>query len=244
MAGRYLTLDEAAKYLHLDTGYLLRLLKQGEVPCQEGGGRVGFDRDELDAWASQRILRMTERTLKDYHRESSRVTRCRDGDFALIGGLFAPDRTVVGLPSRTKASVLRDLVAIAGHAGLLYAPADLIDSLEAREAACSTGLDGGVALVHPRKQDPYIAAESFIVLARTATAIPFGAPDGENTDLFFLVCCLDDRLHLHTLARLCTMLGTTDFLTRMRQAADGPALYAAVIDTEQIVLERLGHGRA
>ena len=244
MAGSYLTLDEAAKYLHLDTGYLLRLLKQGEVPCQEGGGRVGFDRDELDAWASQRILRMTERSLKDYHRESSRVTRCRDGDFALIGGLFAPDRTVVGLPSRTKASILRDLVGIAGQAGLLYAPADLIDSLEAREAACSTGLDGGVALVHPRKQDPYIAAESFIVLARTATPIPFGAPDGENTDLFFLVCCLDDRLHLHTLARLCTMLGTTDFMPRMRQAADGAALYATVIETEQLVLERLSHSRA
>jgi hypothetical protein len=40
------------------------------------------------------------------------------------------------------------------------------------------------------------------------------------------------------------MLGTTDFLPRMRQAADGAALYATVIETEQLVLERLSHSRA
>ncbi len=243
MAGKHLTLDEAAKYLHLDTGYLARLVKQREVPFTESGGRFGFDRDELDAWASQRILRMTDRHLKDYHHGSSMGTRCGDGDYALIATLFDPGRTVVDLPSRTKASVLRDLVGVAEAAGLLYAPADLINSLEAREAACSTGLAGGVALVHPRNHDPYLAAESFVVLARTATPLPFGAPDGQNTDIFFLVCCLDDRLHLHTLARLCTMLGTTDCLPCLRQAKDRFELYAAVTDAEQLVLDRLGRIR-
>jgi len=241
MAGKHLTLEEAAKHLHLDADYLARLVKQREVPHTQSGERVGFLRDDLDAWASQRILRMNERNLKDYHHGSSQGTRHANGDYAMIGSLFAPERTVVGLDARTKASVLRGLVGVAESAGLLYAPADLIRSLEEREAACSTGLAGGVALVHPRNHDPYLAPESFVVLARACAPIPFGAPDGENTDIFFLVCCLEDRLHLHTLARLCTMIGTTDLLARLRQAADSAALYEAVTETEQLVLQRLSH---
>ncbi len=243
MAGKHVTLEEAAKYLHLDIGYLSRLVKQHEVPFTQNGERFFFDQAELDAWASQRILRMNERNLKDYHHNSSHGTRCRDGEYALIGSLFTPELTVTGLAARTKASVLRALVAIAEEAGLLYAPADLIRSLEEREDACSTGLAGGVALVHPRHHDPYLTPESFIVLARTEAPIPFGAPDGENTDIFFLVCCLDDRLHLHTLARLCTMIGTTDLLPRLREAPDREALFQVVTDSEQLVLTRLSHAR-
>ena len=239
MADRHLTLEEAAKYLHLQPEDLARMVKQQEIPFVQNVKRVTFDTDVLDMWASQRILQMSERHLGDYHRGSSLNTRCQAGDFALVSSRFAPTNMVIDLPSRTKASVIRDLVTIAEKAELLYAPADLVRSLVEREAACSTGIAGGVALVHPRHHDPYLAPDSFCVLARTANPIPFGAPDGENTDVFFLICCLDERLHLHILARLCTMLNTTDLLARIRAAEDGPALFTALDETEQIVLSRL-----
>lgn len=243
MANRYLTLEEAAHYLHVPPEKLAHMVKQQEIPFVQNAKRVAFDTDALDAWASQRILQMSERHLGDYHRGSSLDTRYRAGEFALVSSLFAPTHMVIDLPSRTKASVIRDLVAIAEKAELLYAPADLVRSLIEREAICSTGMAGGVALVHPRHHDPYLAPDSFCVLARTATPIPFGAPDGENTDVFFMICCLDERLHLHILARLCTMLNTTDLLTRIHAAEDAVALFAALDETEQAVLGRLQRER-
>jgi mannitol/fructose-specific phosphotransferase system IIA component (Ntr-type) len=101
------------------------------------------------------------------------------------------------MTSKTKASVLRDLVALAEKTGQLNDPKTLVDSLEAREELCSTAMPGGFALPHLRTQEPYLFETSFLVVGRPIQPIHFGAPDGEPTQLFFLICCQDDRLHLH-----------------------------------------------
>ena len=108
--------------------------------------------------------------------------------------------------------------------------------LEAREALCSTGLPGGLALLHSRFPDPYVFDSPFIVLGRTVQEIPFGAPDGGATDLFFLLGCPDDRLHLHTLARLCLMAQKTDVLARLRSAPDAATMHQSILEAEQAVL--------
>jgi mannitol/fructose-specific phosphotransferase system IIA component (Ntr-type) len=82
---------------------------------------------------------------------------------------------------------------------------------------------------------------SFIVLGRTIQPIPFGAPDGRATDLFFLVGCPDDRLHLHTLARICLMAQKTDLLDALRQAADADAMFESLVASEKTVLEGVRH---
>ena len=73
--------------------------------------------------------------------------------------------------------------------------------------------DQGVAFLHARYHDPNICGDSFAVLGRTAGPIFAGAADGGTTDLFFLLCCQDDALHLHVLARLCAMSHSTPLLT-------------------------------
>ncbi|NLL83588.1 MAG: PTS transporter subunit EIIA [Lentisphaerae bacterium] len=239
MAERHLSIEDAARYLHIHVDEVKRLVKQMEIPFEQHGDRVSFDAEALDTWASQKILGMGQRPLKEYHRESAFGTRYREGGFALVSELFTPKLIMPDMRSRTKAAVLRDLVAIAEQAGLLYAPADLVRSLVEREAICSTGLAGGVALVHPRRQDPYLAPDSFIVLGRTESPIPFGAPDGKNTDLFFLICCLDDRLHLHTLARLCAMLSTTELMAQIRTTDNVDEIFTAIKNSETEVVAKL-----
>ena len=44
------------------------------MPCTLRGGRMLFQREEIDAWASQRILGFTERNLNEYHQKSTRGT--------------------------------------------------------------------------------------------------------------------------------------------------------------------------
>jgi PTS system nitrogen regulatory IIA component len=53
---------------------------------------------------------------------------------------------------------------------------------------------------------------------RTASPLPFGAPQGGLTDIFFLVCCRDDRTHLRVLARLTRLLLRPEFLGELRAA--------------------------
>jgi mannitol/fructose-specific phosphotransferase system IIA component (Ntr-type) len=77
---------------------------------------------------------------------------------------------------------------------------------------------------------------SFLVVARTLQEIHFGAPDGRPTDLFFLVCCQEDRLHLHTLARICVMVMKTDLLTQLRMAEDAAQMHTVLLEAEVAAL--------
>ena len=105
--------------------------------------------------------------------------------------------------------------------GFVYDTEGLFKELVAREAAASTAIGEGVALLHPRFHDPYMFEESFIAYGRSARPIFFGAPDGEGTRHFFLVCSADHEMHLHILARLAILAHGTDLLERL-DAATAP----------------------
>ena len=66
-----------------------------------------------------------------------------------------------------------------------------------------------------------------------ANPVPFGAPDGQQTDLFFLLGCHEDRLHLHTLARLCMICQKTDVLHTLREAQTAEDAWQALVDAEK-----------
>jgi PTS system nitrogen regulatory IIA component len=236
MPYRTFDLAEAADYLHLTCGDVEQLMKTTGIPYERRGGRVVFLRGELDAWASQRILGLPPKRLVDYHQKSTRGTRAVFGRDALIPELLEPGFIDAALTSRTKKSVIRDLVAFAEKTGRVLDPAGLLASVEAREELCSTGLPGGFALLHCRNHQSFRFENSFIVLGRTVQAIHFGSPDGRPTWLFFLICCQDERIHLHALARLCLLAQKTDVVARLFSAPDAAAMYTALVSAEQAVL--------
>jgi mannitol/fructose-specific phosphotransferase system IIA component (Ntr-type) len=90
--------------------------------------------------------------------------------------------------------------------------------------------------LHARELKAYRFDGSFIVLGRTIQDIPFGASDGRPTRLFFLVCCQDERIHLHTLARLCLIVQKTDAITQLWEAPDAASAYEMVAAAEQDAL--------
>ena len=67
----------------------------------------------------------------------------------------------------------------------------------------------------------------------TATGIPFGGERGGLTDVFFLICSVEDRGHLRTLARLARVIGTPGFLEDLRRAPDAPAAHRLIRETEK-----------
>jgi len=236
MAHRTFNTEELAEYLHLSASDVERLLRESDIPKEERGGRLIFRRSEIDAWASQRILGMPDRRLDAYHEKSMRGTQEIFAHNALIPELLRPAYINLELGSKTRASAIRDMVALAETTGLVFDSRELLASVEARETLCSTALPGGLALLHARNYDAYRFERSFIVLGRTIQRIPFSAPDGGATRLFFLICCQDDRIHLHTLARLCLIAMKTDVLNQLFEAPDATAAYDALVAAEQAVL--------
>jgi len=236
MAHRTFNTEELAEYLHLSASDVERLLRESDIPKEERGGRLIFRRSEIDAWASQRILGMPDRRLDAYHEKSMRGTQEIFAYNALIPELLRPAYINLELGSKTRASAIRDMVALAETTGQVFDSRELLASVEARETLCSTALPGGLALLHARNYDAYRFERSFIVLGRTIQRIPFSAPDGGATRLFFLICCQDDRIHLHTLARLCLIAMKTDVLNQLFEAPDATAAYDALVAAEQAVL--------
>ncbi len=239
MPYRALSLDQVAEYLHLSKQEVEELVRTREIPFDRQGERVVFRKKVVDAWASQRILGFTARKLTAYHRKSSAKAHDLSKKHALIPELLRQSCIAPALTSKTRASIIRDMVDLASGTGLVVDPADLVTSLEERERLCSTALAGGIALLHPKSHEPYMFDDSFVAVGRTVQPVPFGAPDGTTTDLFFLVCCQDDRIHLHVLARLCMMCHYSSLLLELREAADADAMYAAMVRNEGEVIQQL-----
>jgi len=236
MPFQLLNLEGVAHYLHLTPADVEQRVKNREIPFEKRGDRVVFRKNEIDAWASQRILGLPGERLADYHQKSTRHARKILTQEALLPEMLRSGAVASAMTSKTRSSVLHDLVALAEKTGNLSDPKILLASLEAREELCSTAVPGGFALPHPRFHEPYLFEQSFIVVGRPVQEIHFGAPDGQPTHLFFLLCCQDDRLHLHTLARLCLVAQKTKVLDQLRDAPDAQTMRNVLMAAEQEIL--------
>ena len=232
-----LNLAEAAAYLHLDPTDVRALATHGEIPCERRGDDLLFRRGELKNWSSQRILGLRGKHLHDYHSRGVLHPHDLSDHAAILTDLSNPAHLEPHLTARTRASVFRQVVDLAEKTGLLYDPVDLRDELRAREELCSTGIEGGAAILHPRFHDPYMVEDSFVCIGRTQSPVPFGSPDGKRTDIFFLACCQDDRIHLHTLARISLVCHATELLARLRAAESDDDMHAAVRECEAALLK-------
>ena len=236
MSFQILNLEAVAEYLNFTPAEVEQRVKDRVIPFEKRGDRLIFRKGEIDEWASQRILGFSTERLAAYHEKSSRRARKILAHEAILPEILAAGTIEPSLKSRTKPAVLHDLVTLADQTGKLNDPKLLRSSLAAREDLCSTGMPGGFAVPHLRVQEPYLFEPSFLVMGRLVRPIYFGAPDDEPTDLFFLLCCQDDRLHLHTLARLCMVAVKTDALAQLRNAPDASVMRDILLAAEQEVL--------
>jgi PTS system nitrogen regulatory IIA component len=235
-----LSLPETANYLHLTVEDVERLVRDRAIPFEKHGPRVMFTRGEIDAWASQRLLGHARDDLADYHRKTSAKMHDLSKNSAILAELLRPSGIQPALTSRTKSSIIRDMVAMADATGLLNDKEVLLNSIIERERLCSTALSGGLAILHPQHHEAYLSEDSFVVLGRTVQPIPFGSPDGRTTDVFFLVCCQDDRIHLHVLARICMLCYHTPMLLELRDLDDASEIHDLIVRHEIELVRGMG----
>ncbi|QPL05173.1 MULTISPECIES: PTS fructose transporter subunit IIABC [Actinomyces] len=135
-----------------------------------------------------------------------------------------------------KAEVIGYLAEVVAAAGRADTTEGLAADALAREATAPTGIPGGIAIPHCRSE--HVLAPS-LGFARLAAPVDFGAADGQDADLVFMIAAPAgaDDMHLQLLAKLARGLMRSDFTDALRGAASAEEV--ARIVTEQVQPELL-----
>ncbi len=228
------TINQIAPILKYDTRTLQRMAERGEIPARKVGGEWRFTRSELLTWLETRVNSTSEQELLDLENTIERLAANRDVENIPISELLLPEAIRVPLTSRTGRGIIHEMVEVAAGTNLLWDPAGMEEAVLEREAMCPTAMENGVALLHPRHPMIDILGDPFIAFGRAPAGVPF-ASNGMWTDVFFLICSINDTQHLRTLARLSRILTTPDFLTQLREKDDADAVLKLFRETEAVL---------
>jgi nitrogen PTS system EIIA component len=227
MASDVFDLESLAAYLHLDPAVVSKMAERGKLPGRKVGGQWRFAHAEIHHWLEERIGVWDDAELA---RLEGALERVAPSEFSLAE-LLPVEAVAVPLQARTKASVISAMCELAAGTGWLWDPEAMAESVRQREDLYPTALETGVALLHPRRPQAGILAQPLLALGITGQGIPFASGRG-MTDVFFLLCSVEDRGHLQTLARLSRLIGTPGVMQSLREAADPVTARNVLIEAE------------
>lgn len=233
MGNETMGLTELATYLRRDVRDVSKWASRGYLPGQKVSGEWRFHRAEINQWIETQLPGYTDEELLAFEQGGNHKHK----EEPLLSVLLSEATTAVPLPAGTRTSVLRELVTLAEQSWQVYDPEAILNAIRTREDMGSTALESGVAIPHPRRPLANALGESLVAYGRTGTSIPFGAPSGVGTDVFFLVCCRDDRTHLRVLARLSRLLLRPNFLDKLRAAETAAETYHLIEEAERELIE-------
>ena len=233
MAEEDFDIESLAAYLHLAPAQVGKLAERGKLPARRVAGDWRFSRAEVHLWLEQQIGLSAEEELLRVENVLQASAEQAGAEPASIVAQLPPEAIEIPLAARTRNSVIHSMVELAARTGWLWDPAKMAEAVGTREEMHPTALESGVALLHPRRPMPSILGQAFLALGRTERGIPFGGSRGVLTDVFFLICSVDDRGHLQTLARLSRVIAAPGFLEQLREAPDVRATRAVVEQFEQ-----------
>ena len=230
-------LRQAAEHVHLEMNELKHAAQRGEIEALEHGGDWWFEHRALDEWAQRNLLASNRKSLLRQHASMMDESRKSNKADWRVTDLFRLSGICLSMPGKAKAGMIRDMSDLANKTGLVYDCDGLFKELMAREESASTAVGQGAAFMHPRFHDPYLFEESFIAYGRSERPVFFGAPNGEGTRHFFLVCSTDHVQHLQILARLAVMAHATEFISILDEATSSEEALGIIKAAEEGLLK-------
>jgi len=213
-----LTIHELAVYLHLDEATVNKLVASGKIPALQLERQWRFKKAQIDQWIEDQLVGDDENFVD-----------VPDGMKLPLEDLVPDQAIVTNLRANTALGVIEELAARAYTNGWLADKPWFVGAVVERESLSSTAMEGGVAFLHTRAKDKGKIARPFIVVGRSWSGIPFGAPDGNPTYLFFLLGLKYDRLHLPILGRLARALRNPATIAKLRSLSSPDQVRALLL---------------
>lgn len=224
-----------AAFLHMTPDQVTRMVERGKLPGRRIQGEWRFSEAEIHHYMEQRIGDSNEDQLGHVEELLFR-NKLLSEPVGRIIDLCPLEAIGVPLNARTRGSVIRSMADLAANTGLLWDAPAMAEAVRQREELHPTALDCGVALLHPRRPQTSILAQSVIAVGICPAPIPF-SDQGHLTDVFFLLCSYDDRAHLKILARLSRLISVNDMLPQLRAAGSAAEVRAVLADAEDTIEE-------
>lgn len=209
---------DVARLLNQTEKQVNRLAEHGELEGRKIQGKWYFSKADLVLWFEKNLGESDNADCLDSMEEfAEKHVPQEEGEDVTVGGLLTRESIMLPFPAKTKDSVIRELTAKGVELGKIWDPDRMIEALRRREEMMTTAMECGVALLHPRRPMPDNISDSFIILGVALRGLPFGGGYNNLTDIFFLVCALDDKTHLRLLAELGRLLSRPGFLDTLRE---------------------------
>ena len=209
------------------------MVSRGRLPGRRVSGQWRFSEAEIHHWLEDQI------GASDDSEELDRVQRVVDRmtdetHNRTIHDLCTHDTIEVPLQARTRGSVIRKMSELAARSGLMWDAPAMAEAVQSREQMHPTALDCGVAMLHPRRPQTSILADTVIALGVSQAPIPF-SDEGHMVDVFFLICSYDDSSHLRTLARISRLISIESFLDRLRSSESASDAWHCLQEAESLM---------
>jgi len=207
-----MTLAEVATYLKLSEKTLLKMVKNGEIPCAKIANQWRFSRAMVDDWLRGKMDVVPKNDL-------SRLIE-KEFDYMPLSRLIDSDSIIMELQSTDRTGILEELAEVAFRNKLIIDKDTLMRKLNEREDLISTAIGNGVAIPHLRKPSAAIISEPKIVIGVSSRGVDFKSPDGKPTKLFFLILSDSEVVHLRILSRLAAILRNKEHLESINAFTD------------------------
>lgn len=224
-----LDIPKLAEYLHLRPEQVAKMAVRGKIPGRKVSGEWRFSEHEIHHWLEERIGLSDQDQLEDIEPMIEGVAG--ESGEETLSQLCSIRTTAVPLKARTRGSVIRAMCGLASESGFLWDAAAMAEAVAQREKLHPTALDCGVALLHPRRPQTSILADSVVALGICQTGLPF-SDSGQLTDVFFLICSYNDSAHLRILANLSRLVAQPTFLANLRSAQTPAEAWQVIADAE------------
>ena len=227
-----LTIREVAKYLKMNERSIYKLAHQGLIPTVKIASQWRFRKNLIDAWLESQM-------------SSAVIASALDGNSENIpiSSLLKREGINTNLIGRRKDEVLEELANLMVQAHSIKDPDIFLREIVNRERLCTTAIQRGVAVPHPRRNGNLFTQKPAVVFGCSREGVDFGSLDGEPTHLFFMLCAPQDHLHLKIMARINKLLVNGDVREELI-AATSPQEVIDIIKRREAIKEESEQSQA
>lgn len=145
-----------------------------------------------------------------------------------IKDLLKAEGIKLGATATSKENAIDQLVDLQDASGNISDKSKYKEAILAREAESTTAMGDGIAIPHAKTA---AAKRAGLVAMTVPDGVDYEAPDGEPSDLFFMIAAPEgaNNVHLEVLSRLAEMLMDDDFTDNLR-AAKTPEEFLKIVD--------------
>ncbi|MEO1529525.1 MAG: PTS sugar transporter subunit IIA [Planctomycetota bacterium] len=228
-----LDLAQIAQYLHLTPSQVEKMASRGRIPGRRIAGAWRFNEAEIHHWLEDQIGASDDaEELQRVQKVVDRVTG--ETQERAVHELCSVDSIQIPLRGRTRGSVIRDMCDLVAMTGMMWDAPAMAEAVMSREQMHPTALDCGVALLHPRRPQTSILADTVIGLGVSPAPLPF-SDGGHMTDVFFLICSYDDSSHLRNLAKISRLIAIDSFLDRLRSCESATEAWECLHESDLLL---------